>query len=271
MSKVEPLPDIPALRRALRRKIEKELNSMKTATAAELLSEINEAYLLEDEQFILSVYKTLLQRVPDSSGYSHFHALLSKGKMSRDTVFYALYSSDECRKRPISIPHLFRRHLRSKLVRIPVIGFIFGFLDAIASAAKTKKNICQVNISIHSLERKQTEISTTFSRIEKGLTCIESRMNEIDIISLQQRFYDKIAQIEARLDALERENGTNTVLLRQSIDDRFGQVESRIEGLDKNQSSCLDLTKLRMETDRLLDEMHTFKRAWFNGSQHEAT
>jgi hypothetical protein len=74
-----------------------------------------------DDAFVECAYATILNRVPDDVGLTHYIQRLLSGYTKMDILRW-LYDSDEARLARVKIPWLERAILRSRLLRVALLG-----------------------------------------------------------------------------------------------------------------------------------------------------
>jgi len=83
-----------------------------------------ELLAFQDEEFVRSAYKCVLQREPDPHGLGHYLSLLRTGRLSKIEIMGRLRYSGEGKDKAVQIKGLFIRFAAASFFRVPVIGYI---------------------------------------------------------------------------------------------------------------------------------------------------
>jgi hypothetical protein len=88
---------------------------------------------LHGREFVEAGYKVLLGRGPDPQGMEHYLGLLARGD-DKAFILGAIAYSGEGRKRDVHVVGLRFRFVLALMRRLPLVGPIFGWLVALATA-----------------------------------------------------------------------------------------------------------------------------------------
>jgi SAM-dependent methyltransferase len=86
---------------------------------------------LNDTAFVRNTYRVILGREPDASGFAHYLAELRSAGMSKSEIAGHLRYSPEGRARGVRIPGLLPRYVVRRIERIPIIGALLRWIDAL--------------------------------------------------------------------------------------------------------------------------------------------
>ncbi len=173
VKKREPLPEhlrhITTLEDRKQRLAQKE-------DLAEEENDISLANLLkhEDKAFIISAYKAILNRSPDSAGLQHHLQLLQKGHVTKIEIIGNLRFSREGREEGVKIEGILLPFLRDKSYKVPFLGRLFKYVYLMLTFPKQVTQINQrLNQLAHEIEQLDGAQEAMHRKFDRELTLIK--------------------------------------------------------------------------------------------------
>lgn len=103
--------------------------------------ELNDFIKYNDVEFITNCYQFILGRRPDTGGFDYYLSMLRSGQRSKSEILLSFRFSKEGKERGIKILGLKKRYVVFLLSNLPIIGYFFKTLIALATLPRLIKRI----------------------------------------------------------------------------------------------------------------------------------
>ncbi len=148
---------------------------------------------IKDEDFIASMYRIILSRDPDPTGYEYFINSMQSGRFNKLEIIGRIRFSGEGIRKGVKIRGLFIEYLKERIRRLPVFG---SFIADLLSVMR----VFSIPSRLFRLERFMEE---SYSEFQKSYRLSESRFNlNIDQILSLFNEYIEAEQMKVRSDLL---------------------------------------------------------------------
>lgn len=124
---------------------------------------MNELLSYFDEDFIKNLYRALLKREFDQSGYDYYLDKLRSVKFHRIEIISRIYFSKESRIKGVKIKGLYSRLILRIIYKLPIIGYIVRLLISLIRLPQIIKN--QENFEVHMMN----ELTALRNKINENL------------------------------------------------------------------------------------------------------
>jgi 2-polyprenyl-3-methyl-5-hydroxy-6-metoxy-1,4-benzoquinol methylase len=219
-----------------------------------------------DEEFLEKAYSGILKRNPDQHGLDYFLSKLRRGKLNKTEILGRIRYSKEGREKGVKIKGLFFPFFLNTFYNVPVLGYIFRLITAVARLPIILRNIHEYEAFTNArftennkhfnglcshLEDEVSQISTGLAHksdaIEKELA------NKADIPLVDGIQSDLLSKAQA-IDAISASLGTKADLsLVNEVNDRLGTKAnlSLVNEMNDRLGTKADLSLVNEMNDRL--------------------
>lgn len=202
----------------LGRKLYKKLFSSSSSNAYI----IEEFLVYEDEEFIKTVYKTVLKRNVEEEALNHFLMLLRSGSLSKTEILAAIRFSKEGKIKNVNILGLGKRNFIFKLFKIPFLGKLLKILVSIVKLPNLIRRLQLLEsknylLSI-SLDKRTTELLNLNINNSEAISNLEKNLNTFNI-NFNKRIDDLNENIESKIISLSQKNILLDNKVQNYIDD----------------------------------------------------
>ena len=161
-----------------------------------------------DRRFVEMAYLALLKRPMDPSGDCHVERL--RRGVSKADVLRAIKQSEEGRRSGAKVQGLSVRHVRRRLERIPVLGYIVNWLVCLATLPRQRKRQEQSMQYVMSLlTRLEDHLNGNYQRLEAALACLDdegqraAHPESLETVELDATEEDREFSDRGRADAVQ--------------------------------------------------------------------
>jgi SAM-dependent methyltransferase len=208
----------------------------------------------QDRDFIHVAYLAVLGRPPDANGFDTYLRLLRSGSSKLEVIGY-LHESPEGRQAGRSIRGLAVHNFMAKLVRLPVIGIVGRFVEALRTRDATERQQRILTGYIFAqLEQSRNATESSQHLVNRALAELESGYTKLGAYAATKSGYDALAQVTTFAQSLGRTvNALHALVDRKANgDETFGAVKElndSIRSLEHRKADAYELTRLAAETD----------------------
>jgi 2-polyprenyl-3-methyl-5-hydroxy-6-metoxy-1,4-benzoquinol methylase len=236
----------------------------------------------EDTKFISNAYRILLKREADPDGLNSWITGLRSGRLNKFDVLRKISGSEEARSRNVAIKGLWRRYWINKLYRIPVAGYLFRILTAIATFPILIKNLN--NFQRYTDERLSAKADgQAVEALRLAGMADRDALESLRIALLDKADRDALESWRAAdRDALESWRAADRDALeslqsqirdhRSNILDQERRILILLEEVRRRfpeTLSCDQMKNMLKEEDRILDSMYLMFEDRFRGTRAE--
>ncbi len=186
---------------------------------------INDFLKYHDQDFVISAYRGILRRGPDSEGLRHFLEALRSGKMTKAEVLGRLRYAPEGKAKRVKIKGLSWNFFIQSSFRIPVVGYLSRLMTAIVNFPVILRNI-------------QVLEEGAFAQLQQRRDDLNKALGQLGSILDRKADRDEVGGLKADI----------TGALEQKAD----RVE--LAGLGDRKADRDEVGGLKAEVERLLDE-----------------
>lgn len=184
------------------RKLYKKVFSSSTSNAYI----IQEFLIYEDEEFIKTLFKTILKREVEPESLNHFLMLLRNGILSKTEILAAIRFSPEGKLKNVNVLGLGKRDLILKSFKIPVFGKISKILISILKLPNllTRLQLLESKNYLlnQSLDIKTAELLNLNNNNSQSISNLEINLNK-NIYELNQDLQNKLISLSQKNLILE--------------------------------------------------------------------
>jgi len=109
---------------------------------------------LHDREFIISAYRIILNREPDSEGATYYLQAIRSGKLSKIEVLGRLRYSAEGRSEGTKICGLMARFGFKLLTKLPIVGYAIEVITVLFRLPAMARRIDQLDATLHAEDNK---------------------------------------------------------------------------------------------------------------------
>lgn len=181
-----------------------------------------------DHTFVRNAYRAILKREPGENepGQMEFREELRSGRLNKIDVLASIRSSGEGRRKGVRVDGLARPAAIRRLYRVPVFGYLFELLGAVARLPRSLRS--QRQFETHALAQQQLLADHINQLSHVTLRVSESLSSEVTEVSSEQRSFARlqhhqiVALFNEQRELLERLNG-----LKDALDHRIAQMDGK--------------------------------------------
>jgi O-antigen chain-terminating methyltransferase len=231
---------------------------------------VNDLLRFHGAEFVRNSYRALLLRDPDEIGMARHVEGLASGRFNKIDVLASLHSSREGRESNVKLSGLSTRSAVRRLGRVPLVGYLFRLMTAVARLPLTLKHQNQFEFYLSGQLQRIVDYQNQFQRDSKD----QLAQISAQILEGSQRATEQQQSIEALLQHYERlfaqqaqlgkviEDGlaksrefdeSTTKLISQVVQ----QQETIIQRQDDLSSLRSDLQTLALRQQKTSGEMRT--------------
>jgi SAM-dependent methyltransferase len=192
---------------------------------------VNDLLQYHDRNFIQNAYRAILKRGPDATGFKDFIEALRAGRLNKIDVLARLRYSSEGRSKKVQINGLLVPAVIRQSYRVPVLGYVFQLLVALARLPKSARS--QQQFEAHVLAQQEQIVD--YANATK--TALANQAREVSAA---------LARLNA--DTLARFNAAEQSALAQAQ-----RQQQQLELLMNEQRAIRDETRARL--DQFREEM----------------
>jgi SAM-dependent methyltransferase len=183
---------------------------------------VNDLLRYHDRNFIQNAYRAILKRGPDATGFKDFIEALRAGRLNKIDVLARLRYSSEGRSKKVQINGLLVPAVIRQSYRVPVLGYLFQLLVALARLPKSARSQQQfeahvlaqqeqivdyANATKTALATQAREVSAALARLnaaeQAALAQAQRQQQQLELLMNEQRAIRDEAR--ARLDQFREE------------------------------------------------------------------
>ncbi|HEX8853826.1 MAG TPA: methyltransferase domain-containing protein, partial [Pyrinomonadaceae bacterium] len=207
---------------------------------------VNDLLQYHDKLFVRNAYRALLKREPDEEGFRQQLELLRGGRFDKIDVLAALASSTEARGKNVHVEGLARPARIRKLGRLPVFGYIFRLLLALARLPALVREQQQFAAYVTAQHQQFADfinpvlLDISQSRRHLETLIAEARQHLETLLSdARQQLQTQVAQQAAAQEQLRRQQQAD----RSAAETRAAEIVAHVQ---RQQESLVQLVEERV-------------------------
>ncbi|MEA2175901.1 MAG: hypothetical protein QOD00_3493, partial [Blastocatellia bacterium] len=194
---------------------------------------VNDLLQYHDRNFIQNAYRVILKRGPDATGFKDFIDALRAGRLNKIDVLARLRYSSEGRSKKVQINGLLVPAVIRQSYRVPVLGYLFQLLVALARLPKSARS--QQQFEAHVLA--QQEQIADYANATKTALANQAREVSAALARLNAAGQSALAQAQRQqqqLELLMNEQRAIRDETRASLDQFREEMLSRVDQLGQH-------------------------------------
>jgi O-antigen chain-terminating methyltransferase len=210
---------------------------------------VNDLLKYHDHQFVWNAYRALLKREPDEEGLSHHLEKLRSGRANKIDILGRLRYSTEGGRQDVPIEGLRFSAMVRRAYRLPVIGYVFEWVAAVA----------RLPTLIHDQRQHENYVIAQQERIA-------NQVNETQR-ALLARLRDQIESVESLKTAIAEVAKEQKQLARLQHQQLASVMSKHAANGQPSASATDDQPRSSEDQQRELDELYASFQARFRGDQ----
>ena len=209
---------------------------------------VRELLQYHDRNFIQNAYRAILKRGPDATGFRDFIEALRSGRLNKIDILARLRYSSEGRAKKVQVEGLFVPAVIRQSYRVPVLGYLFQLLVALARLPRTVRS--QQQFEAHTLA--QHEQLADYANATRSALANHAGEVSSALAALRATFESSLRRQQEQQAALDE--------LRAGL----GDLSRNISDLGRNVDARLAeiLSEWRARDERLAQEMEAGRSSW---------
>ena len=201
--------------------------------------QVNDLLKFHDREFIQNAFRAILKRGPDNTGYKNFIEALRSGRLNKIDVLARLRYSSEGRAKKVEVEGLLLPALVRSAYRIPLIGYLFHLLVALARLPSMLRS--QQQLESHLIAQQQ-QIADYSNHLNKSL----------------QAYVSSITQRQQEQSAALKELSAHLKQFEHNLNERLAEEEARWQ----SERSALEKRFREESAEQREHHEHLVKNTW---------
>jgi SAM-dependent methyltransferase len=194
---------------------------------------VNDLLQYHDRNFIQNAYRAILKRGPDATGFKDFMEALRAGRLNKIDVLARLRYSSEGLSKKVQVNGLLVPAVIRQSYRVPVLGYVFQLLVALARLPKSARS--QQQFEAHVLAQQEQIVDyanatkTALANQAREVSAALARLNAAEQAALAQA-----QRQQQQLELLIKEQRAVRDETRASLDQFREEMLSRVDQLGQH-------------------------------------